>query len=117
MTENKNNKRIILASASPRRAEIFRKHGASFKVLPSGADETIPIPLTPQQTVMYLSLLKARDVYEKLILEKTSCLSFFLSPISHKLFGRTPAIVCRKNIAVQRLNVSLAYYLSVHSYI
>ncbi len=72
MTMNKENKRIILASASPRRAEIFRKHGASFEVIPSGADEAIPIPLTPQQTVMYLSLLKARDVYEKHILKQTT---------------------------------------------
>ncbi len=66
------NRKIILASASPRRAEIFSKHGASFEVLPSGADETIPIPLTPKQTVMYLSLLKARDVYEKHFLDQTS---------------------------------------------
>ena len=62
MTENKNNKRIILASASPRRAEIFAKHGMDCSVIPSGADESIPIDLTPAQTVMYLSLIKAMDV-------------------------------------------------------
>ena len=62
MTTNKENKRIILASASPRRAEIFAKHGMDCSVMPSGADESIPIDLTPAQTVMYLSLIKAMDV-------------------------------------------------------
>lgn len=69
MTEKNTDKTadtIILASSSPRRKEIFEKHGIPCDVIPSGADETIPIDLTPEQTVMYLSLLKAMDVTETL---------------------------------------------------
>ena len=62
----KNDRTIILASQSPRRKEIFEKHGLSCSVIPSGADEIIPIEMNPAQTVMYLSLLKAMDVAESL---------------------------------------------------
>ncbi|MDD6095972.1 MAG: Maf family protein, partial [Firmicutes bacterium] len=34
--------RIILASKSPRRLEILRKHGIEPEVMPDDADETLP---------------------------------------------------------------------------
>jgi septum formation protein len=60
MTES----RIILASASPRRIEIFRDHGVFPDVIPSGIDETLPFAMDPYDTTMYLSLKKAVDVSE-----------------------------------------------------
>lgn len=53
------NRNLILASASPRRIEIFNEHGLNPKVRPSGADETLPMDLTPEETVMFLSLQKS----------------------------------------------------------
>ncbi|HTQ96335.1 MAG TPA: Maf family protein [Candidatus Acidoferrum sp.] len=54
--------KLILASASPRRAEILRDAGISFTVLSSAVDET-PYPgETPQQMVQRLSAAKAELV-------------------------------------------------------
>jgi septum formation protein len=54
--------KLILASASPRRAEILRDAGIPFTVLSSAVDET-PYPgETPQQMVQRLSAAKAELV-------------------------------------------------------
>ena len=39
--------KLILASASPRRAELLRAAGFEFDVLPSDVDETIDVEETP----------------------------------------------------------------------
>jgi septum formation protein len=65
--------KLILASSSPRRAEILRDAGISFSVLSSAVDET-PIPgETPQQHVQRLAdakgeLAAARAVGPSIIL-------------------------------------------------
>lgn len=54
--------KLILASSSPRRAEILRSAGISFTVLSSAVDET-PVPgETPQQHVQRLAEAKAELV-------------------------------------------------------
>ena len=54
--------RLILASASPRRAEILRSAGLSFSVLSSAVDET-PVPgEAPVAMVQRLALAKAELV-------------------------------------------------------
>lgn len=72
MTGPETNERMILASSSPRRAELFRKHGMDVEIIPSDAEESVPVRLTPEQTVMYLSLLKAEDVFEMNVAGKPS---------------------------------------------
>src|SRR6266404_2616594 len=58
----KNTMKLILASASPRRAEILRSAGLQFAVLSSAVDET-PIPTeSPQELVRRLALVKAELV-------------------------------------------------------
>lgn len=65
--------KLLLASASPRRAEILRDAGISFSVLSSAVDET-PVPgETPQQHVQRLAdakgeLVAARAVGPAIIL-------------------------------------------------
>ena len=54
--------RIILASQSPRRSALLRQLGISFTVIPSGYDEKMHPPLSPQKLVAYLSLQKAARV-------------------------------------------------------
>ncbi len=55
-------KKIILASASPRRAELLRQLGLPFTVLESGVDEEGPQVREPHQLVRGLALAKARAV-------------------------------------------------------
>ncbi|HEY1422059.1 MAG TPA: Maf family protein [Candidatus Acidoferrum sp.] len=54
--------KLILASASPRRAEILRNAGMAFSVLSSAVDETVIPGETPQELVRRLALAKAELV-------------------------------------------------------
>ena len=63
-------KKIILASASPRRLEILRAHGIEPKVVIPKIDErgllaSLLPELSPTELVQQLASLKARDVYEQ----------------------------------------------------
>ena len=51
---------IILASASPRRNELMQLLGLPFTPLPTGADETLPEKILPEEAVKTLALRKAR---------------------------------------------------------
>ena len=54
-------RRIILASASPRRRELLQQIGLKFEVIPSRAEEKITKVL-PNEVVEELALQKAQDV-------------------------------------------------------
>ena len=54
--------KLILASASPRRAEILRDAGISFAILSSAVDETPYAGESPQQLVQRLADAKAELV-------------------------------------------------------
>lgn len=56
--------KVILASASPRRRELLGKLGFDFEVVPSGAEEIVTSSV-PYEVVEELSLLKARDIFDK----------------------------------------------------
>jgi septum formation protein len=54
--------RLILASASPRRAELLRQLNLDFEVIVSNAPEEIPAgPVDPGQLVMELAARKVRE--------------------------------------------------------
>ena len=57
--------KIILASASPRRKELLKQIGLSFKTMPSGTEEVITKE-TPEEIVEELSYQKAVDICGKL---------------------------------------------------
>lgn len=57
-------KKIILASASPRRKELLAQIGLQFTVMPSDVEEN-PKSKLPQDIVIELSKEKARDIWEK----------------------------------------------------
>lgn len=59
------NKKIILASASPRRKELLAQIGIDFEVRPSHAEE-VTTGTRPAEIVMELSNLKAEDVFAQL---------------------------------------------------
>ena len=54
--------RLILASASPRRAELLRYITEDFEVIPSGEEETVAEGLPCQQLVAELARIKACSV-------------------------------------------------------
>lgn len=58
---NPNKKRLILASASPRRSEILKQAGLDFEVMASHKEETYQSNI-PSEIVKELSLLKAEDI-------------------------------------------------------
>jgi septum formation protein len=62
--KEKNMRKIILASASPRRRELLEQGGIPFTVIPSQAEEKITTE-QPGQAVEELSYLKCSDIYEK----------------------------------------------------
>ena len=45
---------------------MFLEHGYHPAIIPSDIEETLPVPMTPSETVMFLSLKKALDVSGKL---------------------------------------------------
>jgi septum formation protein len=55
-------KKIILASASPRRKELLEKIGLKFEVEPSNYAEDMPSALSPGELARAISLGKARAV-------------------------------------------------------
>ena len=57
------NRKIILASASPRRRELLSQIGMEFEVITSSSDEIITKEI-PCEIVMELAEGKAREVYE-----------------------------------------------------
>ena len=59
------NRRIVLASSSPRRREILEKLGIAFDIFPSNADEG-GVTGSADETVMILAARKAKSVAEKL---------------------------------------------------
>ena len=58
-------KKIILASASPRRKELLTQIALTFTVMPSDVEEN-PKSTLPQDIVIELSKEKARDIWEKI---------------------------------------------------
>ncbi len=59
------NKKIVLASQSPRRKELLGYIISDFEVFPSNVDETIEFGTSPEDAVKMLSLKKASFVAEK----------------------------------------------------
>lgn len=53
---------LILASASPRRIEIFESHGLDPAVHPSAYQETVPFEMPPAERAMFFAMGKALAV-------------------------------------------------------
>jgi septum formation protein len=55
-------RRLILASASPRRAELLKFAGLTFEIMPSRIDESLAASESPEEHVLRLSREKAQAV-------------------------------------------------------
>ena len=58
-------KKIVLASASPRREELLKNIGLKFIIEPSNFDENVTLNLKPTKLAEFLSLQKAKTVEKK----------------------------------------------------
>ena len=59
-------KKIVLASGSPRRIEMMRTRGINPLVMPADIEENLPKVHGMCESVMFLALKKAQDVAERL---------------------------------------------------
>ncbi len=57
--------KLILASASPRRRILMKKHGFKFRIIPSHVPENVRGKLSPRQFVNHLALKKAVHISKK----------------------------------------------------
>jgi septum formation protein len=57
--------KLILASASPRRADLLDLAGIPFRRMVSGVSEDVDAPVDPEDHVVELSRRKARDVAQR----------------------------------------------------
>lgn len=55
-------KKLILASASPRRRKLLKHLGLTFKVMPSNCNETVDPDTSPDEAVKILALRKAQNI-------------------------------------------------------
>lgn len=80
-------KKLVLASASPRRSEILKNGGFLFSVRVSNADETLPKDIdTPKCAVEYLSKIKAKAVkadFDEVILSADTVVA-----VDNKILGK-----------------------------
>lgn len=63
---NSLNKKLILASNSPRRKDILKNNGYDFKIIPSDYDEHISNKIFSNSLVENCAYKKALDVYKKI---------------------------------------------------
>ncbi len=57
-----NNRRIVLASGSPRRKELLREIFSEFEVIPSDVEEIVPDNIETDKTAEFLANLKAKHI-------------------------------------------------------
>ena len=55
-------RRLVLASASPRRRDLLSQSGRTFDVIPPEVDETVPSGTSPERTARLVAQRKARAV-------------------------------------------------------
>lgn len=67
--------KLILASNSPRRAQLLRESGFCFEVFPSNADEEFPSNLSPPEVALQLAIQKAEAVSSLFDLRNTVILA------------------------------------------
>lgn len=84
-------RRIILASASPRRKELMTSLQLEFEVLPSDTDESVPEDWSPEHIVKELALRKAVAVQHNYTAQVTDAVivgSDTIVVLDERVFGK-----------------------------
>lgn len=99
------NRNIILASSSPRRIDMMRRHGFDPEICPAHIDETLPRDISMEDAVMFLALKKALAVERQAVSEgKTGSVIIAADTVVFKdeILGKpedrpTPPACCKKS--------------------
>lgn len=75
---------IILASGSPRRADLLRQIGIDFKIFTSNTDETFDPSSAPENIAVDLSSRKASAVFEEILPETNTAIIAADTIVVHK---------------------------------
>ncbi len=59
------NRKIILASTSPRRKQLLEKTGLHFEIFPGNYEEDMTLPMAPRELAKFLSKGKAESVVSR----------------------------------------------------
>ena len=81
-------RRLILASASPRRAELLRKLGVPFAVRPVDVDETVPDGMAPEEVAKEIAARKAREALKELPSDSVILTADTIVWASGRIFGK-----------------------------
>lgn len=65
-------KKIILASASPRRSQLLQTAGIEFETIIAPTDENYPNHLSPEEIALHISLNKALEAQKKIASQATN---------------------------------------------
>lgn len=103
--------KIILASASPRRKELLSMFVPEFNVIVSGADESIENGLTPEDQVIRLASLKAKNVYEKTIGDRIVIGSDTIVVKNNKIYGKPKSREHAKQMIKELLEGDKTHYV------
>lgn len=80
--------KVILASGSPRRKELFEKFGLEMKILTSNISEKVSLNETPEQVCMSLALQKCLDVLGKVNEESLVIAADTIVVYNNKILGK-----------------------------
>lgn len=85
--------RLILASSSPRRAQILKQYGIDFEIFTSPIDESTKSGENPKQYALRLALAKAKAARLKLLDKKNSAPILILAAdtivyLNNQIFGK-----------------------------
>lgn len=85
---NFSKKKIILASASPRRRQLLTQAGFQFEVRASEVDETIPDGMSPEKAAIFLAIKKARAIEEFLTEDEIILAADSIVVLDNVIYGK-----------------------------
>jgi len=94
------NKKIILASKSPRRQELLRLMDLDFRIVLKDVDESYPDGLSPEEIAVYIAKKKA-EAFDELVTDEVVLTADTIVSIGDKILGKPE----NEEHAVEMLNL------------
>ena len=94
------NKKIILASKSPRRQELLRLMDLDFRIVLKDVDESYPEGLSPEEIAVYIAKKKA-EAFDEMVTDEVVLTADTIVSIGDKILGKPET----EEHAVEMLNI------------
>jgi septum formation protein len=94
------NKKIILASKSPRRQELLRLMDLDFRIVLKDVDESYPEGLSPEEIAVYIAKKKA-EAFDEMVTDEVVLTADTIVSIGDKILGKPE----NEEHAVEMLNI------------